>query len=136
MSLLYRHQCPITSQYLRSFSPFFFFSGLQCQVVASLAGDEKYKSKANHLSSLRQDGVRGLSKRYTQKEGQMPSVRQREKLERWEIKSAHLARCSAVLLQRLRLLIFRALATLPIFLPRYGGERKTCSNQKNTVQLK
>lgn len=84
-------------------SPFFFFRGLRSS--ASLVGDEKNGSKDSQLPSLRQNTVRGLSKRYSQKESQMPKVRQREKLESWKIKSGY----SAVLLQKLRKSICRAL---------------------------
>jgi hypothetical protein len=96
-------------------SPFFFFRSLR--FCASLAGDDKNESKDSQLPSLRQNTLRGLSKRYSQKESQMLKVRQREKLESWKIRSGY----SAVLLQKLRKSICRTLTKPLLFFLFYGG---------------
>lgn len=92
---------------------FFFFKNYRS--IASLAGAEKHELQAHQLSSLRQDIARGFSKRCSQEEGQMPNVRQYEKLESWKNDFAQISRRSAVLLQRLRRSIYGALSYHVVF---------------------
>ncbi len=83
---------------------------------ASLAGDNRNGSKNIQLPLLWQNIASRLSKQYPQKEGQMPYVRQLQKLEGWAHKSTPIVRRSTVLMQRLRHSIYRALTTLLVFL--------------------
>lgn len=74
-----------------------------------LAGDEKYASKNNQLSLLRQDTTRRPLEGHSKKEGQMPKLRQPKQSERRHEKDAARKR-STLLMQRLRHSLYRPLA--------------------------
>lgn len=124
---------PISERYRQPISffaasfPFFFFEGSRRQ-GASLAGYEIYESKNSQLSSLRQNSVRRPVERKKfgkPEDGQVPSVRQHEKLERRKTLYSYRGD-SALLLQRLRLSFFRAVNSIlknPFFFSIHSARR-------------